>query len=295
MSFTVAVTQPATANFGPQLSELIKIILQVNGYKGEKEITFDLKNITFVHPVFILSMVAYMDYLTEKGYAVVFSNVRIDSIGAYLKTIYFPEGLKPDNFINWEGALDNYSRKNYLPILNFPASQKSKETEIRENVLTKVSNLLKKNLQLNASYMDGITYLISEITDNVVDHSGAERCWLAAQYYPSKEYLDSCIIDTGKTILGSYLERGYKQVSNDQQAIESAISGLSTKDKERGHGIPTSHAMIVNGLRGKFGLISGEAALFNNKLVQFPVKWNGTILTLRIPKGVTNFNYIHFV
>ncbi|MCH8317569.1 MAG: hypothetical protein IIA88_03595 [Bacteroidetes bacterium] len=67
------------------------------------------------------------------------------------------------------------------------------------------------------------------------------------------------------------------------------------RKEERGYGIRTSRRMIVDGLKGQFILISGKAMLFNDKLTELPVRWNGTILTLRISSNVETFNYINYV
>ena len=53
--------------------------------------------------------------------------------------------------------------------------------------------------------------------------------------------------------------------------------------------------MIEEGLKGKFVLVSGNAMLFNDELVEFPVKWQGTILALRIPQNIENFSYANYL
>lgn len=291
MPLNITLNQPQNDNIGSQLMVLVEAMKIIEKYKTDKEITFDFSKISFVHPVFITSVSSLMSYLSENGYNVYHCCIN----GSYLQTMCFPLGLKPDELPRWEEMLDNYKGKNYLPVINLPTSRKNQETEIRENLLSKINTLLEINLNLNANYKSAVSYLISEMTDNIVDHSGVSRGWLSAQYYPSKKFLDVCIIDTGKTILGSYAEKGVNDIKNDIIAIEKATSGLSTKDKERGYGIRTTKAMIEEGLKGKFILISGRAILSNNQLTEFPVKWNGTILALRIPQNVANFHYSDFL
>ncbi|MFH1320857.1 MAG: hypothetical protein ABII90_09430 [Bacteroidota bacterium] len=54
MPLTITLNQPPLDNIGPQLMERVKAIAKINSHKGKKEIIFDFKKITFVHPVFIL-------------------------------------------------------------------------------------------------------------------------------------------------------------------------------------------------------------------------------------------------
>ncbi|GAJ02190.1 unnamed protein product, partial [marine sediment metagenome] len=105
---------------------------------------------------------------------------------------------------NWDRLLNKYRKKNYLPIINFSTERGNVQTFIREKVLSKINTLVRDNLNLDNNYESAFSYLISEITDNIIEHSGVNRGWLLIQYYPTTEYLDLCIIDNGKTILGSY-------------------------------------------------------------------------------------------
>ncbi len=285
MALRIILNQPNDDSIGSQLMVLIEVLSQVKD--SEKEITFDFSKIKFVYPVFITSISSLMSYLIENNYVVYHSGINT----SYLQTVFFPNGLKPDELPLWETTLNNYNGKTYLPVINFSALRKNEETEIRENVLSKINSLLANNLKLNFNYKTAISYIISEITDNIIDHSGVDRGWLSVQYYPGKQFLDICIIGTGKTILGSYKDNNVTGITNDFEAIEKAMSGLSTKDKERGFGMRTSKKMIVEGLKGKFVLISGKAILFNDELTEFPVRWEGTILALRLPQNIENFNY----
>lgn len=291
MPLTITLSQPLNDSIGSQLSVLVDVLKKIKEHSKDKSIIFDFSKIKFVCPVFITSVSSLIAYLKENCYSIYYSEIQ----DSYLQTVYFPLGLKPDELPQVTETLDNYRDKNYLPVINFPTSRKKEETTIRENLLSKINTLLENNVKLNINYKTVVSFLISEITDNIIDHSGVSRGWLAAQYYPSKKFLDICIVDTGKTILGSYKDKEVAGITDDITAIEKALIGISTKGKERGFGIRTSKKMIVEGLNGKFVLISGKAMLFNNELTDFPVQWNGTILALRIPQGVTNFNYSEYL
>src|SRR5690606_32833445 len=100
------------------------------------------------------------------------------------------------------------------------------------------------------------SYLIDEMTHNINDHSQAEQGFIFARYYPASNYIDVCICDGGIGIYESYSKSPKFHPQSEQEAIEFAINGRSTKDRPeaRGFGIPTSRDMLVNGLKGKFYL-----------------------------------------
>jgi hypothetical protein len=145
--------------------------------------------------------------------------------------------------------------------------------------------------------MQGFKYIVSEIIDNVFEHSGTNRAWIFAQYYPTKEYFDLCILDIGKGILGSYKDKGFDEIKTNKDAIENAITGNSTKEynTERGYGLTTTIKMTRNGFDGDYVLISGNTLFFNNKIIEIPISWQGTIVGIRLYINQPNFNIYEYV
>ncbi|HAQ21182.1 MAG TPA: hypothetical protein DCR40_18415, partial [Prolixibacteraceae bacterium] len=93
-------------------------------------------------------------------------------------------------------------------------------------------------------------------------------------------------------------------IQNDVQALEQAINGKSTKQitETRGYGIDTSRRMLVDGLKGKYFLLSGSAMYIYTidfeQIVPLEsrVRWPGTLLALRIPPKVpAGFNYSNYL
>jgi hypothetical protein len=122
----------------------------------------------------------------------------------YLSTIQFPSGFKPDLEDNWEFRLKQYRNKNYLPLINFNTLPFETEVINRNNVFSHANTIIKNIAKLPTNYYSGISYLISELSDNVIDHAEIKRGWLSFQYYPTRQYIDFCIGDTGIGLLGSY-------------------------------------------------------------------------------------------
>ena len=159
---------------------------------------------------------------------------------------------------------------------------------------------MRHQLNITGQLRTAISYLISESMDNIVDHANVPNGWIMVQNYPSKQFLDICILDTGVGIRGSYVNNNFFEIVNDEMAIRQAINGQSTKQisETRGYGINTSRRMLVDGINGKYFLYSGAAFyVYTSELEQITplnrlYRWNGTMLALRIPRNIpAKFDY----
>lgn len=287
--------QPRNNHLGAQLREIIDFIRFINENPRAKNIIINLTNIRFVQPTFILALAALSDILGKRGSALAIDQPTEGLCTSYLNKIKFPIGIKPDELISWESKLKKYRYKTYLPILNFPTDKSEVNSSVRERLFSQLNFLIQDRLNLESDYENAVSYLISEISDNIIEHSGDERGWLMVQYYPNTLYLDICIIDTGKTILGSYLDNGRTDIKDDTTAIEKALEGISTKSIERGTGLRTSRAISMDGLEGDFVLYSGNALYFKNSINYLPIRWPGTFVAIRIKRRVSNFSIYNFV
>ena len=151
----------------------------------------------------------------------------------------------------------------------------------------------------------GLKYMVEEALDNITEHSESDRGYIFAQAYPYKGYLDICIADRGVTLLGSYKKLPDNEIESDNEAIKAANRGISSKNlpdaENRGYGIQTSKRMLVEGLGGQYLMISGSclyvksAGLDNVYNMPNGLRWNGTLVALRIPYDISNFNYVKYV
>lgn len=121
-----------------------------------------------------------------------------------------------------------------------------------------IGSILKKQLNINGNIYEAINYLLSELIDNITEHSDSAYGYIFAQYYPKNRYIDICIADEGITILGSYVKNGNVGIVTDVDALKNASIGISTKNlpdaENRGYGIVTSKKMLAEGLKGQFFL-----------------------------------------
>ncbi len=260
-------------------------------------LTLDFGNINFVHPVFVTPIVSFIEDERFKGRDVQVVNIN-SSISGYLNNIYFNQGgLKTDkyNLDDLGMILNGYHGKNYLPIVDINISDKSNGNVI-DNVLNIVFSILKNNFQVSPNVYNAISYITSELTDNVVEHSSSDRFWIFVQYYPGMDTVEICIKDNGITLRGSYIKSKLRDESiTDVNSLELALNGLSTKSKERGFGIHTSKNIAIDGFKGSFIIISGGALLYNSDIVPINGRVNGTFITIKLKRDKPDFNIYNYI
>ena len=144
--------------------------------------------------------------------------------------------------------------------------------------------------------------------DNIREHSSADKGFVFSQYLQNERCLNICIADNGITVLGSYYKTNkYLEIihNNPAIALSQALSGLSTKSTERGFGLSSSKRMLVQGLKGAFFVISGNAFYrydlkFSEKEQIIPLNedyyWKGTIILIKIPIPIPEeFNFYNYL
>lgn len=200
---------------------------------------------------------------------------------------------------------EKYKKLNYIPITIYYKTESSELTTKRERFISSLNGILLSRCNLTGSALMAVKYLISEALDNILEHSYANFGAVFIQYYPKAGYIDLVIGDCGIGLLASYQTRldRYPNIVTCSDAMQRAVNGDSTKDipESRGFGISTSRKMLVEGLEGKYFLMSGSAFYTENSnsknLASVPnLDWKGTLLSLRIPfNKFENFNFYNYV
>jgi hypothetical protein len=248
--------------------------------------SIDFAEMRFMPP---LLAVHYASFILESK-----TVTNISGINRYLETIRFPVCLSSENDLDWGRTLGNYSLKTYLPIIKFSTSSSDEGSFAREAVLSHVARSIRTIVNLPTNYFSVINYLISELTDNIIEHSANNYGYLSFQYYRENQFMDICLADKGIGIYGSYQNyvgsRDFSNITDHLTAVDSAIKGQSTKllPEQRGFGMATSRRILTEGLGGKFVYLTGNALLINEELSNFGTDFKGSIVLIRIPVG--NFN-----
>lgn len=279
------------------LVPVVRIMSQVEMLSEEEEAIIDFSDTIFITPVCALSLIVY---LAGGGRRVMLRNVP-----DYLNTIGISNGgIKPDQMRQTEflATMERYSTKTYIPIISFAAG---KNMDDKEAISSVVENILIRQLNIRPNVAMGLKYMVEETLDNITEHSESERGYIIAQAYPRKGYLDICMADNGVTLLGSYMKLADNEIVSDLEAIKAANRGISSKNlpeaENRGYGIQTSKRMLVEGLGGQYLMISGNCIYVkspgHDNVYSVPdgLRWNGTVVALRIPINSSVFNYINYI
>ena len=248
----------------------------------------------FITPVFVMALIVFCAKWGKK--------IKLRNIPSYLKTVKFNEGgMRPDKlrFSEFIAQMQEYYSKSYIPIISF-----SPKADNRDFIISTVEQTISSQAGLPGNVFNAVKYIISESVDNIADHSDSKRGYIFSQVYKQKGFLDLCIADTGITLLGSYNKMVGNGIDSDIEAIQAAQKRVSSKNKDgadnRGYGIYTSRKMIVDGLGGQYLMISGSSIYIKgngyDNYYSMPnrMRWEGTIIALRIPLLKPGFNYINY-
>lgn len=305
MALTIQIPVRTHEDFGHSLSKLLKVLSQLCTTE-EPHIILDFNQARMLNPFFLGGLACAIRHYEKFGKTFELNYRENFNINSYLDAICFPGSHVPEAgseeiFMN---SLEKFRTKNYIPIIGFPTGIDTGITAIREKVLSAVSSILRNQLNFTEKNLMPIAYMIDEMTHNINDHSLAEYGFIFAQYYPASNYIDICICDYGTGILQSYQKSSKFNPANEQEAIEFAINGRSTKDRpeSKGFGISTSRDMLVNGLKGKFFLLSGNTAYIqtieNKGIIDIPDSffYQGNYVALRVPTLIDpSFNIYNYV
>lgn len=212
------------------------------------------------------------------------SNVELpdhSGISTYLDQIDFPSGsVRPD---------DEY--ENHLPLCRL--DKELTETPV-ELVARKLYDLLSDEFTGTDTWtVSSVQLPLSELIDNVDQHSRCHNGAVLVQQYPNKDLLDICVADDGVSIPGNFADYG-ERFSSDSRALQKAVvEGYSTKNngRERGHGLPTTTRVVCDGLDGEILLVSGDGALYRDGQegdwkTADAFSWPGTVFVGRLyPPG----------
>lgn len=146
---------------------------------------------------------------------------------------------------------------------------------------------------------NNLIFLIEEMVNNIYDHSNFSIAHTLAQHYPYGNAVDICFIDNGLSIPGNFEKYGFN-FENDEDAIDQAINGKSTKIDEgyRGTGLNNTINLVTKGFGGSVLIASRNGLVYitkNNKY-KLHIKHNfiqGTLISFRLEMKIdkdVNFN-----
>ena len=286
---------------GSSFNYLMKVIKETDANDGS--VVWDFDSVSFLHPFFLAPLAIYKVTSKKK---ISCTNISL-KMQSYLNNIYFDRMLhfESDAREDIEDVMSKYEDRTYTPLCSFAMTDANKDTfgSIIRGIITKQTSI-------DAHGITPMSYFISELLDNIYEHSLSQNGYIFSQYLKREGYINLCIADAGITIYKSFERAGlYQQeIDNDESiSLRLANEGYSTKNRpeaeNRGYGISTSKRMLVEGLGGSFFMLSGGAFhRYEKKKENYYVNirhifnWPGTVILLRIPVRVpSGFNYMDYL
>jgi hypothetical protein len=242
--------------------------------KFEKEGKLDLSGVQFIFPTTLLPL----------------SEIIINNKPKYIP----PKIYKVANYIATitDSTSSNLS-KTYMPIVALPKNCEEVDTHLKKIF----------EMQRNPHDFGGVSafkYVVSELVDNIYQHSRFTRALIMGQRYDNLGFIDLSFYDNGITIPQTFKEKGFNHEASF--AIREALNGVSTKDNDRGFGLRTSLNLFKKGLNAQFFIVSGNGAVYCDSNVGDLLYrltedggLKGTLITVRIPKNTPEVNIYDYV
>lgn len=288
---------------GDSFNHLVQVIEQTRQDGTGESVVWDFREVTSLHPFFLAPLAIFRQ---QSGQDIRCENISLP-MQSYLNGIHFDRLLHFENATREtaEQVMAQYANRSYIPLCSFSMTDGNKDAfcSIARNVIV-------RQKQVESAVNTPISYFLSELIDNIYEHSGSPNGYLFSQYLDSDQSIYLCVADSGVTIPGNYQRTGLYQLEIDgdpAEALRLANEGRSTKNRpeteNRGYGISTSKRMLVEGLGGSFFMLSGSAfhryeshSLNYYANIDRFFHWDGTLVLLRIPiNAPEGFNYINYL
>lgn len=186
------------------------------------------------------------------------------------------------------------SRSSYIPFSELPEDE-----EDFKALFTRATELIKSYKSVGGE--SAFKHALSELTDNIYQHSQFEKSFMMCQAYEKKGYVELSFIDDGISIPGNFEDHDIK-FDEDAIAISLAVDGQSTKDLvERGTGLGSSLRIYCEGAGAEAMIVSRKGAYYR-KLQESTLyhlndeqKFHGTLISIRIPVLQADIEYTKYI
>lgn len=266
---------------------------------------WDFQGIKQLNPFFLSALAIYRESLEC---SIEYINIPKE-LESYLKINKFDNTICFKDYHNSFQALQCLTEYQSTPICKFARSF-SKIDEFQTAILKYISTNLKPRIK-GWNFTTAMSYLLSELICNIQEHSHASFGYLFISCPDEDDCVSVCVADNGITVHGSFIDSNKYEyarlIGHDHaEALRYSTKGISTKNRpdneSRGYGISTNLNMVVNGLKGAFSIMSGNAFfrrdIDGEQLINLPfgMNWDGTVVMVRIPLEQTgSFNVYDYI
>lgn len=187
----------------------------------------------------------------------------------------------------------------YLPITTIDLSEIARRAAVRglfvqdeiESVSKRLTSMLLQKEE-GGDLFDTLNYAFRELGRNVVEHSQSKSMAFCAQYWPTKNHVEVCIVDGGVGIFRTIHSNPYLEITSDADAVNAAllpgISGKAIREElafdnpweNSGYGLYMMSRLCADG--GSFFMASGTSGIriTNHRRDMINVGFNGTSVRL---------------
>lgn len=258
-------------------------------FEPGKDLCVDFSACRFVPIGQIVACVAIGKYASHSG---VNATARLASEGdvfRYLQRVNFLEFVKAEIP---EGFQRHSSDGRFLEVTVI-------SDEALNGITQELRSIVSGSTEVDASVTSALDYSFGEIVDNVLNHSKTEvDGFVAAQYYPSRRYVEFCVADCGVGIAGSLANNpDYAHLSGQELLLKAFEEGVGERVKANFDGSPGSGcghglaflARLVEVSNGTVWVVSHENAAVIRGGCKESIEglyFPGTIVCARIPSDV---------
>lgn len=256
----------------------------------EEYVVIDVSNSKWFNPASLVPLCVTYHREVRNGRQIEFELPNDLRTERYLNTITFPEGSTDPS--------KHY--KNHLPLCQLSTDPSSGAAE---HVGSKLQSLLRKEFEsLSGEAVQGISYPISEMVDNIDQHSNCDVGAVLVQRYPSKEFIDIGIVDDGVSVPGNFESHGV-EFDSDKEALSRAAKGLVSTKPDTGHnrgfGISTTINLVCNGMNGSVLFQSRDGSYFKDGERVYCSSasntWPGTSFIFRLHVPEDGFGFLDYI
>lgn len=266
MTESTVISLPASVS--DRIIDVVMRDIRSAGADRLDRVTFDMNDVGFVDPAGMLALLDLLRWMDQKG---IRSNVKLpgEKVVTYLERMDFWKHLKKYEVEADYGSIPDPGGSSNRDVLleTTPVRETDDVHRIIRGVREEAGVILEKNLNYPDQELDRFLTAISEICQNIVEHSGDEG-FVAVQKYFYRDTLGRNVVkmavsDMGigieKTLRERFQEKAGEEWS-DRMAIEKAMSEQVSRfdDPGRGHGLKTVRESTGH-WNGRLSLRSGTA------------------------------------
>lgn len=279
---------------------MLYVINRTEAADFSEEIVWDFSRCGFLHPFLIGGLCVYR-LKSDRNISIQGTSGTLER---YMSLIHFEDSIELTDASAAASLMADYGKKSYIPICRFL----TQDDQTIDTITAALQRIIQRQANLPATFTSALSYLLSELTANIHDHSESMYAYMFSQYLEREGCINICIIDNGISISGSFQKSSkYKDsnLGNDGEILNMALSHCSTKNlpdqENRGFGLPTTKKMLAEGMGGSFMIVSGNAFHRHDPHgeqtaeLQDRFAWDGTFVLLKIPVTLPEgFNYLKY-